>query len=319
MVVTLGALLADVPHSRPVASPALATDQALVERLGAAAADLRGPDRDRRRPARRLRRRRACPSASLWAAVPHYVAVVAEPEGRARAAAPAREPGRRHRRRGRARGRRRRLRAPGLARGRARPRRAGVRRAPRARRRRGGGPPRPGPAPLGRRARPRVPALPAPARRGDELSRLLALGGRAGDPVVAHRARRRSAASARSPGRGCPSATSSTVSVIQSRSSLGALDRHLLVVEHVVVGLLRRPRAATPRARRPRRARAGRPRAAARRSSAGRSCSRSARSRRRAAGRRGRRARAAGAGRAGTGTRARTRPARPSSSRKRSW
>ena len=42
------------------ASPRIASDDALVERLGARAADLRGPDRDRRRPARRVRGRRAC-------------------------------------------------------------------------------------------------------------------------------------------------------------------------------------------------------------------------------------------------------------------
>src|SRR5688500_19350518 len=33
MVITLGALLADVPHSRPVAITGLASDQALVEKL----------------------------------------------------------------------------------------------------------------------------------------------------------------------------------------------------------------------------------------------------------------------------------------------
>ena len=43
LVVTLGALLADVPHSRPVASPAFATDDALVDRL----ASTRRPTRAR--------------------------------------------------------------------------------------------------------------------------------------------------------------------------------------------------------------------------------------------------------------------------------
>ena len=41
---------------------------------------LRGPDRHHRRPARRVRRRPACPSASLWASVPHYVAAAPNPK-----------------------------------------------------------------------------------------------------------------------------------------------------------------------------------------------------------------------------------------------
>ena len=58
MVVTMGALLADVPHTRPVSITGMASDQGLIDRLALAAPDLRGPDGDRRRPARRLRRRR---------------------------------------------------------------------------------------------------------------------------------------------------------------------------------------------------------------------------------------------------------------------
>ena len=54
LVVTLGALLADVPHTRPVPITGLSSDDALVDRLGAAAVRLRGPDRDRRRAAQRL-------------------------------------------------------------------------------------------------------------------------------------------------------------------------------------------------------------------------------------------------------------------------
>ena len=54
LVVTLGALLADVPHTRPVSVTGLASDPALVARLGLTHVLLRGPDRDRRRPARRL-------------------------------------------------------------------------------------------------------------------------------------------------------------------------------------------------------------------------------------------------------------------------
>ena len=40
---------------------------------------LRGADRDRRRAARRVRAARASPSASLWAAVPHYVSLTPSP------------------------------------------------------------------------------------------------------------------------------------------------------------------------------------------------------------------------------------------------
>ena len=80
LVVTLGALLADVPHSRPVNVTAFASDDALVERLGLEPPTYEGPTgivgvlHD------------ACanagmPSASLWAAVPHYVAVVPNPKG----------------------------------------------------------------------------------------------------------------------------------------------------------------------------------------------------------------------------------------------
>jgi predicted ATP-grasp superfamily ATP-dependent carboligase len=80
LVVTLGALLADVPHSRPVGVTAFATDEALVDRLNLEPPTYEGPTgivgvlHD------------ACanagmPSASLWAAVPHYVAVVPNPKG----------------------------------------------------------------------------------------------------------------------------------------------------------------------------------------------------------------------------------------------
>jgi proteasome assembly chaperone (PAC2) family protein len=80
LVVTLGALLADVPHSRPVGVTAFATDRALVDRLKLEPPTYEGPTgivgvlHD------------ACanagmPSASLWAAVPHYVAVVPNPKG----------------------------------------------------------------------------------------------------------------------------------------------------------------------------------------------------------------------------------------------
>src|ERR671914_158562 len=72
LVVTLGALLADVPHSRPVHVSAYASDDALVDRLGLTPPTYEGPTgivgvlQDACAAA-------GMPSASLWAAVPSYV------------------------------------------------------------------------------------------------------------------------------------------------------------------------------------------------------------------------------------------------------
>jgi proteasome assembly chaperone (PAC2) family protein len=79
MVITLGALIADVPHTRPVPITGLATDRELVERLGLSRSKYEGPtgivgvlhDGCRRHD---------LASASLWAAVPHYVAAVPNPK-----------------------------------------------------------------------------------------------------------------------------------------------------------------------------------------------------------------------------------------------
>jgi proteasome assembly chaperone (PAC2) family protein len=79
LVVTLGALLADVPHTRPVPITGLASDPKLVERLGLSRSNYEGPTgivgviHD-------ACRRRGVTSASLWAAVPHYVAAVPNPK-----------------------------------------------------------------------------------------------------------------------------------------------------------------------------------------------------------------------------------------------
>ena len=59
LVITLGSLLADVPHTRPAPVTGSATDPELIEQLGAAGVALRRPDRHRRRAARRVRPRRA--------------------------------------------------------------------------------------------------------------------------------------------------------------------------------------------------------------------------------------------------------------------
>jgi proteasome assembly chaperone (PAC2) family protein len=79
MVVTLGALIADVAHTRPVPITGLASDPELVERLGLSRSTYEGPTgivgvvHD-------ACRRHGMTSASLWAAVPHYVAAVPNPK-----------------------------------------------------------------------------------------------------------------------------------------------------------------------------------------------------------------------------------------------
>jgi proteasome assembly chaperone (PAC2) family protein len=79
MMVTLGALIADVAHTRPVPITGLASDPELVERLGLSRSSYEGPTgivgvlHD-------ACRRRGLTSASLWAAVPHYVAAVPNPK-----------------------------------------------------------------------------------------------------------------------------------------------------------------------------------------------------------------------------------------------
>ena len=79
LVVTLGALLADVPHTRPAPVTGSASDPKLVEELGLASSRYEGPTgivgviHD-------ACRRAEVPSASLWAAVPHYASLAASPK-----------------------------------------------------------------------------------------------------------------------------------------------------------------------------------------------------------------------------------------------
>ena len=79
LVITLGALLADVPHSRPVPITGTAADQELIQRLGLQRSRYEGPTgivgvlHD-------AFAQRQIPSASLWAAVPHYLAVNPNPK-----------------------------------------------------------------------------------------------------------------------------------------------------------------------------------------------------------------------------------------------
>ena len=79
MVVSLGALLADVPHSRPVSVSAHATDPGLVQRLALQPPSYEGPT------GIVGVLQSACadaglPSVSLWASVPHYVAAAPNPK-----------------------------------------------------------------------------------------------------------------------------------------------------------------------------------------------------------------------------------------------
>jgi proteasome assembly chaperone (PAC2) family protein len=82
LVVTLGALLADVPHTRPTPVTGSATDPDLIQRLGLQASRYEGPTgivgvlHDACKGA-------GIPSASLWAAVPHYVSLAPSPKAAA--------------------------------------------------------------------------------------------------------------------------------------------------------------------------------------------------------------------------------------------
>jgi proteasome assembly chaperone (PAC2) family protein len=79
LVVTLGALLADVPHTRPVAVTGLASDRVLVSRLGLAPSSYEGPT-GIVGVLHAACQGAGLPSASLWAAVPHYIAATPNPK-----------------------------------------------------------------------------------------------------------------------------------------------------------------------------------------------------------------------------------------------
>jgi predicted ATP-grasp superfamily ATP-dependent carboligase len=79
-MISLGSLLADVPHTRPVELTGLASEHELLEKMGIDVPDYEGPTgivgvlysafSDA-----------GFATASLWAAVPHYVAVSPNPKG----------------------------------------------------------------------------------------------------------------------------------------------------------------------------------------------------------------------------------------------
>jgi proteasome assembly chaperone (PAC2) family protein len=79
MVITLGALLADVPHTRPVAITGLASERALVDRLGFQHTSYEGPT-GIVGVLHNSCANAGIPSASLWASVPHYVAAAPNPK-----------------------------------------------------------------------------------------------------------------------------------------------------------------------------------------------------------------------------------------------
>ncbi len=79
LVVSLGALLGDVPHTRPVAMSGHASDVALLDRLGIQASSYEGPT-GIVGVLHTACAQAGLPAASLWAAVPHYVAAAANPK-----------------------------------------------------------------------------------------------------------------------------------------------------------------------------------------------------------------------------------------------
>ena len=79
LVVSLGALLADVPHSHPVSITGLSSDDTLTDRIGTQNSSYEGPT------GIVGVLHAACsaaglPAASLWASVPHYVAAAPNPK-----------------------------------------------------------------------------------------------------------------------------------------------------------------------------------------------------------------------------------------------
>src|SRR3954447_7789264 len=174
MVVTLGALLADVPHSRPVGITGLSSDATLIDRLALSPTSYEGPT-GIVGVLHAACQEAGVPSASLWASVPHYVAAAPNPKAalalvrkleslvgvtvdaeelelaagdyeRQVSLAVQSDPD-----------------VQAFVERPTHPGRAAFRGRPRKGRRRGGGRRRPDRAAVGRRHRARVPALPAPA------------------------------------------------------------------------------------------------------------------------------------------------------------
>jgi proteasome assembly chaperone (PAC2) family protein len=79
LVVSLGALLADVAHTRPIAVTGIASDRSLVERLEVLSSSYEGPT-GIVGVLQSACTRAGLPAASLWAAVPHYIASAPNPK-----------------------------------------------------------------------------------------------------------------------------------------------------------------------------------------------------------------------------------------------
>ena len=305
----MGALIAEVSHTLPVPITGLASDEELVEELDLERSSYEGPTgivgvvHD-------CCRQVGMSSASLWAAVPHYVAAVPNPKA---ALALLR-------------------RLEGLT-GIAVDASELEEETAQAMRSRSAEPSPPTPrsrswSSASRRSRPSSSANAEDLPSADTIARefqrflrqqgeLLALGSRADQPVIAPAADGRR-------GPRLEVLAEHPLADLQARSARPARRRRAWSAPPPSrrrarsSSCRRRPRRPRPRGRRGGRARAagrspGRPRSCARRS-----CSRSARSRRRAGGRPGRPGRARGARRSGCRTSAPARPARPRRLRSRS-
>ena len=79
LAVTLGALLSDSPHTRPVPVTGTATDSGTARRLGVEPSHYEGPT-GIVGVIQEASARRGLPTVSLWAAVPHYVAQAPSPK-----------------------------------------------------------------------------------------------------------------------------------------------------------------------------------------------------------------------------------------------
>jgi predicted ATP-grasp superfamily ATP-dependent carboligase len=78
-VVTLGALLADVPHTRDIPMTGICSDADMVERLGFQQSTYEGPT-GMVGVLHHAFTEAGLPSVSLWASVPHYVAAAPNPK-----------------------------------------------------------------------------------------------------------------------------------------------------------------------------------------------------------------------------------------------
>jgi len=79
MVVTLGAFLADQPHTRPVAIAGTSSDPSLADRIGLVPSNYEGPT-GITAALHIAAAADGIPSVGLWAAVPHYIAAMPNPK-----------------------------------------------------------------------------------------------------------------------------------------------------------------------------------------------------------------------------------------------